>query len=154
MEDEDLAEIQAMKEAINWIGEMMEYKSFSDYIGNGVYLSISGITGINTSDPKDCYTTQVILPENIKVVLLKDKITDKIIDDREQILAYFMSETPINKIIDNTNNIVTIKIIKELYKNKLDDIQDYNRSIFEIIEVPIATYIEQNKMSECINKKI
>lgn len=152
--EEDVAEMKSFDEAIVRIKEIMEFKDFNDYIGNGVYLTISGITGINSFDPKDCYTNQIISSQKIKVVLLRNKNTGELLDNREQILAYFMSVTPIKCILNNIRNVVTIKIIKDLYDKKLNDISYYNSNNFEIEEIPIEMYIAQKRKPEEINKKI
>lgn len=149
--EDELAEKEAIIKAIDWINEIMEYNDFSDYIGEGVYLTISDITDVISNDEKDCYTTKTIPPEKIKIVLLKNKITGEIIDSRENILSYFMSITPIESIIESTHNVVTIKVIKELYNNKINDIAYYNSNNFEMEEVPICMYLANNKEN---NKKI
>lgn len=146
LDDEDIAELEAIPGVIERIHQIMEYKDFFEYIGDGVYLTISGVTDITTTDPKDCYTDQIISPEKIKVVLLKNKETGEIIDHREQILSYFMSTTSIKSILDNVHNVVTIKIVKDLYDNKLNDIRYYNSDNFEIEEMPIDLYIQKYKI--------
>ena len=154
LDQDDIAEMEAITEVIVWIKEIMEYKDFSEYIGNGVYLTISEITDINSSDEKDCYTTQIISPEKIKVVLLKNKKTGEILDNREQILAYFMSVTPMKSILDNIHNVVTKKIIKDLYESKLNDIRYYGSNNFEIEEIPIDLYVNKNQKFDEISKRI
>lgn len=155
LDEEDIAEIEAMKKAIEWIHQIMEYKDFFDYMGEGVYLTISGIRGVKTIDPKDCYTDQIISPDKIKVVLLKNKKTGEIIDSRESILAYFMSLTPLKNIIYNTPNIVTHKIITDLYKSRLEDIRYYyNKSNFELEEMPINLYLSKKKNTAESRRKI
>lgn len=141
--EEDIAEVNAMKKAIERIKHIMLYKDFFEYIDNGVYLSISNIEDINTIDTKDCYTTKNIPSEVIKVVLLKNRQTGELIDSREKVLAYFMSITPIENILDNTNNGVTISNIKDLYKYKMNDIKYYNKNNFKLEEIPINLYIYQ-----------
>lgn len=153
LDDEDIAELEAISKAIEWIHQIMEYKDFFEYIGDGVYLTISGITDITKINPQDCYTDQIISPEKIKVVLLKNKETGEIVDHREQILAYFMSLIPIESILDNIHNVVTIKIVKDLYDNKLNDIIYYNSDNFEIEEVPIDLYVAKKIKSEEVSKR-
>lgn len=153
LDEEDIAELEAIPGVIEWIYQIMEYKDFFEYIGDGVYLTISGITDITTTDPQDCYTDQIISPEKIKVVLLKNKETGEIIDYREQILAYFMSVIPIESILDNVHNVLTIKSVKDLYDNKLNDISYYNSDNFEIKEIPIDLYVAKNIKLEKASKK-
>ena len=154
LDQDDIAEMKAINEAFVWINEIMKYKSFYEYIEDGVYLTVLEATDVIKTDLMDCYTDQIISPEKIKVVLLKNKETGEILDNREQILAFFMSITPIESIIDNEHNVVTIKNIKDLYENKLNDIRYYNSDNFEIEEVPINLYIDMNKKSKKINKKL
>lgn len=153
LDEEDIAELEAIPRVIEWIHQIMGYKDFFEYIGDGVYLTISGITDITKTDPKDCYTDQIIYPEKIKVVLLKNKETGEIADHREQILAYFMNLIPIESILDSIHNVVTIKNVKDLYDNKLHDISYYNSDNFEFEEIPIDLYVAKNIKSEKIRKK-
>lgn len=132
----------------------MLYKDFFEYINEGVYLSISDIEDINTIDTKDCYTTKNIPPEKIKVILLKNRQTGELIDYREKVLTYFMSITPIENIIDNTNNVITLKNIKDLYKKKLEDIKYYNKNNFNLEEIPINLYLSKKNNFVKQNKKI
>lgn len=140
--EDELEEKEALISAIERINEIMTYKDFFDYIGDGVYLTVSNIIDVNTTSEKDCYTNKIIPPEKIKILILRNKITHEIIDTRESILAYFMSITPIKEIIDNINNIITIKNIKELYNNKIEAITYYNNENFELEEIPIRIYLE------------
>lgn len=145
LDDEDIAEVKAIKKAIEWINQIMEYKDFFEYMGDGVYLSVSNIGDISSSDASDCYTTKSIAAEKVKVVLLKNKETGETIDSRESVLAFFMSVTPIKNIIDSTPNVVTKKIIRDLYEDKLADIEYYNANNFELEEIPIGLYLSNNK---------
>lgn len=153
LDEEDIAELEALPGVIERIHQIMEYNDFSEYIGDGVCLTISDIADIIMTDPKDCYTEQTISPEKIKVVLLKNKKTGEVIDHREHILAYFMSVTPTESILDGIYNVVTIKIIKDLYDDKINDIRYFNRNNFEIEEVSLDFYVAQKK-SEETKKKI
>lgn len=148
--EEDIVEIKAIKKAIEWTKQIMQYKNFFEYLEDGVYLSVSKVDDINKKDLKDCYTTTNISAENINIVVLKNKITGEIVDTRESILAYFMSITPINNVIGNTLNIITKKIIEDLYKNKLEDIKYYNIDNFEMYEIPINSYMLNNKKTNLI----
>jgi len=140
LNEDDKAEIIAMEKAIEWIKQIMSYETFFEYIGDGIYLSVSNISDINTSDPRDCYTTCNIPLENISVVLLKNKETGEVIDSREAILTYFMSITPIENIVDGIKNVITEKNIRDLYDDRLNEMKYYNKSYFELIEIPISLY--------------
>lgn len=144
LDEEYIAELEAMKKAIEWVKQIMSYKDFIEYMGDGVYLSVENVEDINCTYPEDCYTTQSIPAERIKIIVLKNKKTGEIIDSRESVLAYFMSVTPIKSIIDNTRNVITKKIIKDLYQDKLEDISYYNKKNFELEEVPISLYLRNN----------
>jgi len=153
LDEEDIAEVEAMNNAIEWIKKIMSYKDFYEYMGDGVYLSISNIGEVNPKDPRDCCITNNIPPEKIKVVLLKNKKTGEMIDSRESVLAYFMSLTPKEFIIDSTPNVVTKKLIKDLYEEKKDDIKNYNINNFQIEEIPINMFFSRNKDISETNKK-
>lgn len=148
LDQEDSNEMEAILNAIDWIKELMKFGSFDEYIGDGVYLTISGITNVNLDNEVDCYTSEIVSPESIKVILLKNKETGKIVDFRESVLSYFLSMIPKEDIINKIHNAVTIENIKELYDMKKEDISYYNCDNFELVEVPISFYFEngiQNK---------
>jgi len=153
LDEEDIAELEAIYEAVNWIQQIMKCKDFLEYIDDGVYLTISGIANVTATNPTDCYTDQIIPPEKIKVVVLKNKETGEIVDYREQVLAYFMSVIPIKDVLDKEHNVITIKIIKDLYNHKFDDIRYYNHDNFEIQEIPIDLYVTRNIRLEEIGKR-
>ena len=153
LDEEYNMELNTMKKAIEWIKQIMSYKDFFEYMGDGVYLSVSNIGVVNSNDERDCCITKNIPSEKINVVLLKNKKTGEIIDSRESVLAYFMSITPKKSIIDSTPNIVTKKIIEDLYQEKLEDIKYYNINNFELEEVPISLYFSLNKDSVYSNEK-
>lgn len=151
---EDLAEMEANIKLIDQIKKMNEYKDFKEYLGEGVYLSITDIKNVNCYDEKDCYTTEIIPPEEIKVVVLKNKENGEIVDYRENILTYFMSINPLEEYIDNIYNIITIHGLKDLYKERSSDMAYYNSDNFELLEIPINLYLEKNFLSEETPKKM
>jgi len=83
----------------------------------------------------------------------RNKKTGEMIDSRESVLAYFMSLTPKEFIIDSTPNVVTKKLIKDLYEEKKDDIKNYNINNFQIEEIPINMFFSRNKDISETNKK-
>lgn len=148
LDEEDIAEMKAMNEAIEWIKQIMKYKDFFEYIDDGCYLTISRIDGITEIEPKDCYTNETISPEKIKVVTIKNKKTGKVIDSREKILAYFLSITPMESLIKSTPNVVTKKLITDLYDNKVKDISYYNSNNFEMEEISIKEFLLKKNNKE------
>jgi len=152
LDEEDIIEIKAIKKAIESTKQIMEYNDFFEYLGDGVYLSVSKADNMNKNDLRDCYTTNNIPAENINIIVLKNKFTGEIIVSRESILTYFMSITPIKNIVGNTSNIITKKIVEDLYLNKLEDMKYYNINNFEINEIPLNLYILNTKKDNEINK--
>lgn len=144
LDEDDSNEMKAIIKAIDWIQDLMKFEDFYHYIGDGVYLTIFGIENINSDNEEDCYTNEIVSPENIKVVVLKNKETGEIVDFRENILSYFMSMFSKEDIINNLHNVVTIKNIQELYDMKKDDISYYNSDYFEMIKIPISSYFEND----------
>lgn len=151
LDQEDMEEWKATIEAVEWIKEIMKYQSFLDYLGDGVYLSISDITNVNETNETDCYTMENISPEHMKVLVLKDKKTGEKTDFRENILAYFMSMTSSEELLKNIRNVVTIKRVKELYESKQNEIIWWNSNNFELEEIPIDVYLEKTRKRK--NKK-
>lgn len=147
-DENGIAEIEAMKKAIEWIKQIMKYQSFSEYIQDGCYLSVSGIQGLVEKYPEDCYTTETIPPKKIKVVTIKNKETGERIEDREKVLAYFMSMTPMESIIKGNPNVITRKTIQDLYADRAQDILFYNSDQFQLEEIPISDYVQKRKNLE------
>lgn len=148
LDEEDIAEMEAINKTIEWIKPFTEYRSFSEYAEDGCYLSISEADDIIESEPTDCYTEKSIPPEKIRVVTIKNRKTGKVIDSREKVLAYFMSMTPMESITNTISNVVTIKLVEDLYRDRADDISYYDFDNFEMEEIPINLYIHKENSKD------
>lgn len=148
LKEEDKKELEAMIEAVDWIRQIMAYKDFNDYLGDGVYLMISDVENINMDNPKDCYTEEKITAENIKVVVLKNRRTGEIVDSRECVLSYFMNIVSCEELLEGIHNVITIKTIKDLYLHRWKEVLYYNRAAFQLEEIPIRRYLETKEKNK------
>ena len=127
-----------------------KYKTFKEYIGEGVFLCVEGIDKIK-EDPSyggapDSWIEETIPPEKIRVVLLRDKTTGELKDSMDDIRNYFIAITPLEEFLntalplydkrDDLSNWWTM-----YYKENDEILQDY-KDKYELIEIPIEEYYE------------
>lgn len=148
LDDEDILEMEALQGAVTWIQQIMKYKDFSEYIGDGVYLTVTDVYDVHLNDPKDCYVKSPVSPEKISIVELINLDTGQKIDSREAVLAYFMSITPVERITENLHNVVAIHDVTELYRNRANMISYYNINNFELVETPIDLYLKKKSQKK------
>lgn len=149
LDSEDILELKALQNAIIWIQQIIEYKNFSEYIGDGVYLTVLDIRNVNSNDPKDCYTQETVPPEKISVLELVNLDTGQETDSREAVLSYFMSITPVERITEALHNVVAIHDVVDLYHSRADMISYYSANNFELVETPIDLYLKK-KENKCL----
>lgn len=134
--ERDLREIEHVK-------QMLQYTDFNDYIGDGCYLSISGLRNVDIQDPKDCLYKKTIDPSKINVVVLRNIETGDVVDSIEQVIAYFMSTVASNSFTNELRNVVEHEYMTRLFAVKWQDIYNtYNRKHYVMEEVPIVEYLK------------
>lgn len=150
LSEENLKEIEAIHKVIENTKEMMNYNDFFEYIGEGVYLTFSDVENVESFDEKDCYTFDVISPDKINIVLLKNKETEEIVDDREAIIAHFMSITDFQDLTSKLHDVIEIHNLGDLYDERIFYIDLYKSSDYEMIEVPLSSYLsdKENKSKD------
>ncbi len=144
--------VDANRKYIELIKPLVKIKTFEEYIGDGCYLSVSGIKGIvaRNQNYADCYYEKVVPPKNIKVVTIKDKKTKEIIDEREKILTYFMSNYEPSDLFlsKDERNAIAIRNILDMYDERTGAIYGfYNYHNYELEEVPIKEYVKKKEMN-------
>lgn len=150
-----LIEIDFLLNEIENTKNTMQYASFEDYIEDGVYLTFKDIPNVIDTYPDDCYTNEIISAEEIKVITLVNKSTGQVIDNREAILNYFLSITPLYRFTRNICSIANLEAIKKLYIERQDCIMIYNPYNFEYHEVELNEYLKAREKSKVniINSK-
>lgn len=153
----DIEELKKNREAAIRVKEQVEnmgkYPSFEEYWGKGVYLIINNIPDIkyNGSDFRNCWVERNINPEDIKIVLLKNKETNEIIDEKSIIINYFMATTTVEDLFAeykrtigmNDDKYTAHDTMKEFNKYYMDHEKEFNylKNTYELIEMPIKEYI-------------
>ena len=149
-------EEQAYQLLLAWKGlcdAFAEYKTFKDYIGEGVFLCVEGIDKIKEDSSyggaPDCWIEETIPPEKIRVVILRDKTTGELKDSMDDIRTYFIAITPLEEFLntalplydkkDDLSNWWTM-----YYKENDKILQEY-KDTYELIEIPIEEYYEYMK---------
>ena len=140
-----IKEIESMIDMLEATKKTMQYESFDEYLGDGVYLMFKDIPNVINSYPEDCYTYDVIPPEGINVLVLVNKNTGEIIDDREKILNYFLSIVPIYRFTRNIYNTLSLETVKKLYIERQDLMLIYNPYNFKYQEMKLSEYLDYKK---------
>ena len=140
-----LKEIESMIDMVKATKNIMQYESFDEYLGDGVYLMFKDIPNVIDLYPEDSYTYDVIPPEKINVLVLVNKCTGEIIDDREKILNYFLSIVPIYRFTRNIYNTLSLETVKKLYIKRQDLMLIYNPYNFKYQEIKLSEYLDYKK---------
>ena len=143
-----LIEIDTLLNEIENTKNTMQYASFAEYIEDGVYLTFKDIPNVVDIYPDDCYTSEIIPPEAIKVITLVNKTTGQVIDNREAILNYFLSIIPLYRFTRHICSIANLEAIKKLYIERQDCIMIYNPYNFEYHEVELNEYLKTKENSK------
>ena len=145
------------------VENMQQYNSFEDYWGDGVYLTVSNVPDIQykDTDVRNCWVQRVVPPEDISVVLLKNKKTGELIDNKRYIINYFMAITPINdlhlehrktigKFDDKYDDMDAMRDFFKYYDEHEKEFEEL-RNNFELTEMPIKEYIESFSNNKAIS---
>ena len=123
LDEEDIAEMEAINKTIEWIKPFTEYRSFSEYAEDGCYLSISEADDIIESEDE-------ILDEVYKELDEKEEITKEdfikilennnnyIIGLNEEDERYSYIENDINQIVKAINHTYRINKLNMVWKQK------------------------------------
>ena len=86
---------------------------------------------------------------------MKNKNTGEILDNKEDVLKYFMNLISMEDIINDIHNVVTKKCVEDLYNSRINELNYYNSDNFDIEEIPISLYVNQrNKENEIIKNNL
>lgn len=132
---------------------MCGYSSFEEYFGEGVYLCINDLPNVkyNHPDIHNCWVENAIIPEDINVVMLKNKETEELIDDKYKVINYFMANIPVEVLFreyketigiedDRYTSHDTLTYLLNYYSNNEEEF-NLLRSNYELVEMPIKEYI-------------
>lgn len=101
-----------LKKKIEQIRYMQRYKSFSEFMGDLIYLEVSDIdVCAKEKHYHDCFTEEVIPPDIISVPVLKSRKNGRLVTDYKKILFYLFGMTGIDAI-------------KKVYRENYQDIFD------------------------------
>lgn len=127
-----------------------------DYLGDGIYLSFDMGEIANERNFENGCTDQVISPDIINVVVLKDEEGNIISSSRFDIIHYMMSVTPLNDIKyygitypnSPTFQEATIRIqgkVGKYYKQNQNLIEHYKDPHYQLDEVPLISFVDDYK---------
>lgn len=128
-------------------------KNLEEYLGEGVYLCFAKENIVNERNFENGCTSKTIKSEKLKVVILKDKNTNKVIYSRFAIIKYMMSKTKIEDIMyygteykSPLSEIVTKKIqakVKKYYQEHTKEINDNNLTNYDMLEIPLNKFLNE-----------
>lgn len=134
--------------------KIMSSKNLEDYLEDGVYLSfdMNGIT--NERNFENGCTSQVIEPENLNVLVLKNMETNEVSYSRFNLIHYMMSTvspTQIKYYGVIYSNSPSFEEATKRIQNKVKRYYDYNRNVidkfkmnhYEVEEIPLKTFLNE-----------
>lgn len=136
------------------IENIKQYNSFEEYWGSGVYLCIKDVQNVKYNDYNyyDSWVEHKINPEDINVVLLKNKNSEEIIDNKSNIINYFMSITSIEDLCNEFKQTAAVNDSRSEVEGNIREYIDYYneheqefnelKSNYELIEIPLNTYMQ------------
>ncbi|MBQ6282937.1 MAG: hypothetical protein IJK66_05350 [Bacilli bacterium] len=147
---------------LNQIKNMRRYPTFEDYWGEGVYLSVDNVSNVkyNHPDLHNCWVEDKIAPEDINVVMLKNSETGEMIDDKREIINYFMANIPSEDLMAEYCNTIGINddryavqdTMRKFIKYYSDNDNEFRtlKDKYELIEIPIKEYINLKSTNKSI----
>lgn len=141
--------------------EELQGNNLKEYLGECVYLSFNsnGIDNLCKNNVNGFFngkTEKSISPENLSICVLKDQ-NGNLITEREQIVYYMMSKTP----IDNFRKIEMCGVLKykedfmerieDYYNSKKEYIKKFKSKNYSLEEIKLEEYIELVK--ECDDRE-
>lgn len=136
-------------------------KDLSEILGPSIYLCFPENLRLNEQentingqeDIADAYTTQDIPLENLRVCVLKNKKTNEVIYDREAIVKFMMSQTPVEDAIKNLpdrkflgyieHSDTLANYIRAYYKQNEELIAKYNSYDYELQTMDVKEFYEK-----------
>lgn len=130
--------------------------NWKEFLGEGVCLKIVNINEDNSNFPGfsfyNSWTTSRIPPEDIYVVTLENKKTGQVLTSKYDIINYFISMISLEsmgKALYDTDskereNHLLWQIMSQYYNDNRNLFKSYFED-FDIIEVPILSYLNKNE---------
>lgn len=134
--------------------KILSSKSLEEYLRPGVYLSFDKQDIYNERNFENGCTDNIIIPEMLNVLLLKDSTNNIYIYSRFEIIKYMMSKTKVQNIkyygvkypgspnFDVATERIQNKINKFYNENK-EKIEKYNNDDYKLIEIPLNMFIKE-----------
>ncbi len=153
--------INREKKIVDIINLVRNVTSWKDFLGEGVCLKISNVNEEIIDLPEftfyNSWTTSNIQPENIYVVTLENKETGEVLTSKYDLINYFISKIPLEKmkmLLYNTESRESKRethllwqIMSKYYSENKKYFENYFDK-FNIVEIPISNYLskENNKL--------
>lgn len=133
---------------------VIESNSLEEYLGSGIYLCFDMGDIKNERNFENGCTSNIIDSKKLKVLMLKDRETNKILYGRFDLVHYMMAKVNPKEIkyyganylgspssIAATNRIQN-KVIS-YYDENYDKIKKYDNEIYQLIEVSLSEFLEK-----------
>ncbi len=136
--------------------DILSSKDLEDYLKDGVYLSFEMENIVNERNFENGCTSKIIKPNRLNVVLLKSKVSHKIVFSRFEVIKYMMAKTNVDNIkyygalYPNSPDFIeaTKKIqnkVKKYYDEHSKEIDYYKINDYEMIELSLNSFLNKIK---------
>ncbi len=134
--------------------KIMKSKSFSDYLGEGVYLRFDGTNIKNERNFENGCTGMTILPEDLTVCVLQRKDDHSIVFSRFEIIKYMMAAVQPEQIqyygatYDGSPNFekATSRIqekVRMYYENHQTEIREYDTEAYRFAFYGLGNFVKE-----------
>ncbi len=134
--------------------KIMKSKSFSDYLGEGVYLRFDGTNIKNERNFENGCTDMTILPEDLTVCVLQRKDDHSIVFSRFEIIKYMMAAVQPEQIqyygatYDGSPNFekATSRIqekVRMYYENHQTEIREYDTEAYQFAFYGLGNFVKE-----------
>lgn len=149
--------IENEKRIVETVYKVRNASNWQEFLGDGVYLSITNINEEDSNSESTFYnswTTSIISPENISVVILNNQITGEVLTSKYDIVNCFISKVPLEQmqaILYDTAAKESKRekhLLWQIMSKYYTENRAYYESYFEnydIIEIPISSYLNKKE---------
>lgn len=138
------------------VNEVRSTQNWRDFLGEGVCLKLNNVQEVETKAPEfdfyNAWTTSTISPQDISVMVLKNKETGAELTSKYNIIDYFVSKTPLDSMrsllydTDKRESKRESHLLWQIMSKYYADNEDNIRSFFggyDIAEIPLEKYFRR-----------
>lgn len=159
----DENKLQALKNQIEQIDEVRAANSFEEYMGDKLYLKLSGLDVEKDKEEADewrrahsekmeynyanSWTFNKVPPENLEVMMLQDSTTKETKTSQLDMIKYFLSKTSVEAIEQLGVNDETLEYIKQFKEKHREEIETIG-STYTLVAQNIKEFAREQGIDE------